>query len=91
MGGEEADAEYAAELKRGIVEKYLDEFEYDEKTEIIRVSLLSYRREEYMRIVRNLIHVNAESDNLILKPLINQLNELFSRILNIKNEILKEA
>lgn len=63
-------------------------FSYDENTNIIRVYCDDHDRKGYKNVVRNMIRVDAESSDSLLKLLIEELNETFDKILNIKNEFI---
>lgn len=82
------DEFYESEKKK-VMERYFDEygFEYDSDTNFIRVTSYNYRK-GYINVVRNMIRVDAESDNPEIMNLIAEINEIFDKIVNIKKEFI---
>lgn len=67
------------------------DFQCNKEQNIIRVRAYNYEDPGYTNVVRNLISVSAKSKDIQINYLIDELNELYNKIINIKSEFLDEV
>lgn len=86
------EGEYAKSFMKSKIERIFDDFDfnYDESQNILRVKAYNYEEPGYTNVVRNLIYVSANSKDIRINCLIDELNELYNKIINIKNEFTDE-
>ena len=80
--------EYTKSFRKSKIEKLFDGFDFncDKSQNIVRVRAYNYEESGYTNVVRNLICVGANSKDISINYLIDELNELYNKIINIKNE-----
>ena len=87
-----ADPEDIKFFRKSEIEEFFDGFNFncDEAQNIVRVLAYNYEDPGYTNVVRNLIFVSANSKDVRIKSLISELNGLYNKIINIKNEFINE-
>ena len=80
--------EYSKTIRKSEIEQLFDGFDFncDESQNIVRVRAYNYEEPGYTNVVRNLIYVSANSKDIRINYLIDELNELYNKIINIKSE-----
>lgn len=84
------DEEYLDSLKRSCIERFFErgDFECDVDLNILRVRNYNYEKPGYKNLVRNLIRINEISEDRRIFFLIEELNDYYKKIINIKEEFI---